>query len=87
MIVEPYDSKFAMYIEFINEILFLIVNYHFILLTDVVFDKDSRDGIGWGLVGAIGAILVMNFSVIIGINISSICRKLKLNRLRAKAIK
>jgi hypothetical protein len=35
-IAEPYDTKFAMTVEFINEVLFMAVNYHFILLTDVV---------------------------------------------------
>ena len=87
MIVQPYDSKFAMYIEFVNEILFLCVGYNFILLTDVVSDKDARVGIGCSLIASIGAILVLNFGVIIVVNISTVLRKLKLKRLRAKAIK
>jgi hypothetical protein len=87
MIVQPYDSKFAMYLEYVNEILFLVVCYHFILLTDVVSDKDARDGIGWSLIAAIGAIMVLNFGVIIGVNISAVLRKAKLNKLKANAIK
>ena len=61
MIVEPYDSRFALNVEFANEILFMGVNYHFILLTDVVQDRFTRDCIGWGLIGIIGAILLINF--------------------------
>jgi len=76
-----------MNVEFINEILFLLVNYHFILLTDVVSDSDTRNGIGYGLIASIGLILVMNFGVIIGVNVSTLLRTLKLKRLRANAIK
>jgi len=46
-----------------------------------------RDALGWSLIGTIGAILVLNFGVIIGVNLTTILRKLKLNRLRANAIK
>ena len=36
MNIKPYESKSLMLQEFINEIFFLLINYHILLFTDIV---------------------------------------------------
>lgn len=58
--------------------------YHFVLFTNLVSEINILDQIGNSLVGHLCALLGLNISFMIGINLQVVCRAIKLRRLKKK---
>ena len=59
---DPASSKS---LEMLNEALFLLVCYHFVVFVNLLWDSAMRDSVGRSLVWTTGAILVMNTVIIV----------------------
>ena len=73
--------------EFINEIVLLLISYHTLMFTDIISEKGLRTKLGWSVVGLIGILFLINFSLIIGVNIQVIQRWYFLRKLKQTTLK
>ena len=66
--------------------MFVLIQYTFVLLHNLVWEESVRDQIGNVLVGLTAFLLFINMLVIIVISIRALMRRCYLNGLRRKAI-
>jgi len=66
----------------INEAIFLLICYIFILFTDITGDRELRTSLGWVLMALVLLILVANFAVIFGASAKALYSRHKLNKQR-----
>ena len=66
----PYDDTSSVVIETMNEVILLIICYHFILLTDLLSDPMLKFKIGWSLCGGVLVMIVINLLIIVFVNLS-----------------
>lgn len=67
--VSPHTEIFVTKLEIVNETLFMLVSYQFMLYTDVLQNVPLRYSIGWSQVALVVFLLVINFCVIINANV------------------
>ena len=82
-----HDPKSSKTLEIFNESLFLLVGYHFVVFTNLLWDEKMRDLVGRTLVATTATILVLNTSIIIAVSIKAFLRKLYLWRLKRRVKK
>jgi hypothetical protein len=63
--VTPYDDSATVVIETLNEVILLLICYHFILLTDILSDPMLKFKIGWSLCGFVLAMIAINLLIIV----------------------
>ena len=81
-LVAPHSFAFTTQLEMINEAIFVLICYIFILFTDITSDRELRTTLGWVLVSLVLLILVVNFAVIFGASAKALYSRLKLNKQR-----
>lgn len=78
----PHSESFSLATEVINETMFLLVCYHFVLFTNVVSDPIIRNQVGWSLITFIGAMFAFNVGVIVFVTYKGLSRKFYLKKLQ-----
>jgi hypothetical protein len=78
--VSPYDDTSAVFIETCNEVILLLICYHFILLTDLLSDPALKFKIGWSLCLCVLAMIAMNLTIIVFVSLRQCCVDLKRKR-------
>ena len=72
-----------MRVETINEVLFLIICYHFVLYTDLVdINREMHEMIGWSQISFILLILSFNAYIMLSVTFQQLTRKFVLWRLK-----
>ena len=72
-----------MRVETINEVLFLIICYHFVLYTDLVdISREMHEMIGWSQISFILLILSFNAYIMLSVTFQQLKRKFVLWRLK-----
>ena len=72
-------------LELINEGLFLLAGYHFVLFINLLGDSHWRDMAGYRLVGTIATILALNTAIIIVVSIKTFARKIRLWKMKKES--
>jgi len=80
----PFKSKKLNYMEFINEIGINLFSFALYLLTPIVKEGDTRELIGWFLVGLTVSVMGINIIVIIFVNVKKLCMKLFKKKKKTK---
>jgi hypothetical protein len=81
-LMSPYSDRSANQIELFNETCVILINYHLICFTDFVLDLEKKDQVGYSLIAVTIFYIVVNLSLISFQNIVTLCRKIKLYRLK-----
>ena len=63
----------------------MLIQYQFLLLHNLVWQVDVREGIGVAIIALISLLLFLNLTVVIVASLQPLCRKLYLQGLRRKA--
>lgn len=71
-------------IEMLNESVFVLIQYGFVLLTNLVWDQTVRKWIGDTIVGLTAILLLFNMVVIIVVSVKALCWSLHLKKLKKK---
>ncbi len=74
----PHTSKFTTNTEFVDEIILILISYHFILFTDLIQNQSMVKYVGWSLVSHLLLLLSYNFAIMVGINGAQVARRIKL---------
>jgi hypothetical protein len=64
---KPHETSYQLRVETINEVLFLVIIYHFVLYTDLVESRDMREMIGWSQIGFVILILAVNTYIVLSV--------------------
>ena len=81
-----YETPASKSLEIFNESVFVLIQYNFVLLNNLVWEESIRDQIGNVLIGLTAFLLGTNKLVIIFVSIKAIIRKCFLRGLRNKVI-
>lgn len=84
MTVRPHTDKFQTMAELLNEVLLILICYHFVLFTNLIEDDGMLVYVGYSLVAHLCLLLAVNIGILLWLNLSVICRSLKLKRLKRK---
>ena len=74
-------------LEIFNESVFVLIQYHLILLHNLVWLEPIREAIGSVIIFLTSVLLAINFFIIITVSIKPYARKLYLKYLKKKALK
>lgn len=85
--VEYFDTPKAKQLEIFNESVFVLIQYNFVLLHNLVWEDNTRAFLGNVIVALASFLLFLNMVVIVVVSIKGLCRKLYLKRLRKQALK
>ena len=85
--VEFYMSIGSKILEIFNESVFVLIQYGFLLLHNIVWDEKVREQIGNIVVGLTILLIACNMTVIIFASIRPLCRKCYLRNLRKKTLR
>lgn len=77
----PFNNTLQQRVEVFNEFLLLTQCYYFVLYAGLVQEPEVREIIAYVHVAHLGVLFVVNFVVIIYVNIKEGCRKLHLRKL------
>ena len=69
-----FTNKATLYNEVVNEAIFFVICYHFVLFANMVDDPDIRKALGYSLVGLLIFLVVSNTLVITGTSLKG-CMK------------
>lgn len=84
---EFFETRGSKSLEIINESLFVLIMYNFVLLNGLVDDPIIRDKSGNVIVVLTGIILVINMIVIIYVSVKALMWKCHLRKMKKKAEK
>ena len=62
-------------LEIVNESVFILIQYQFVLLHNLVWDDENRKTIGTIIIGLTCFLLALNFIIIIYASLHNVCRK------------
>lgn len=82
-----YEGRFPKALEMTNEAVFVLIQYCFVLLHNLVFDVEARVQIGNWIVGMTAVLLCANMAVIVFVSIKAICRKCYLKKVKKANLK
>ena len=85
--VRPHDDSSSVLVETINEVILLVICYHFILLTDLLSDPFVKFKIGLSLIICVCSMISLNLSIIVFVSLRQLYydfRKKRALRLRAQ---
>ena len=77
-----YEERSSKALETVNEAITILVAYHLVLLTNLVWALPLRAQIGTSLVSCIGLLILFNSAVIARINLRFLIRKIRLYRVK-----
>jgi len=81
---EFYETRGGKSLEIINESIFVLIQYNFVLLHGLVSDEDVRLTCGYVMVGLTGLLLVINMAVIVAVSYKAIAWKCHLKKLKKR---
>ena len=84
---EFFETPGGKRLEIVNESLFVIIQYHFVLLQNLVWEFEAREQIGNSIIGVTSLLIAINVIAILVVSFRALCRKIYLNNLKKKAIK
>ena len=82
-----YLTPYGKELEMLNECVFVLIQYCFVLLYELVRDEQAREMLGILIIALTSFLLFMNFMVIIVSSIRQFCRKCYLKGLKRRAEK
>jgi hypothetical protein len=85
--VQPHDDASSVLIETCNEVILLVICYHFILLTDLISDPFIKFKIGLSLIICVCSMIALNLSIIVFVSLRQLyfdLRKKRALRLQAQ---
>ena len=85
--VSPYEEKQVVITETFNEVMLMLICYHFILLTDLLSDQDLKYEISKSMIGFIIAMISINMIIILRESLKPAIRNCKKKRLQKKHAK
>lgn len=77
-----FEERFSKSIETLNEVITILVAYHLVLLTNLVWALPLRAQIGTSLICCIALLIFFNSAMIARINVRFLVRKIRLYRVR-----
>ena len=80
--VEYYETPKAKLLEIVNETVFVLIQYNFVLLHNLVWEEQTRNVCGNVIVALTSLLLLLNLVVIVVVSIKGLCRKLYLRRIK-----
>ena len=81
---EFFEHHSSKSIEMLNESVFVLIQYGFVLLTNLVWDLTVRKWIGDVIVGLTAMLLLVNMAVIITVSVKALCWSLHLKKLKKR---
>ena len=84
---EFFETSKAKTLEILNEAIFVLIQYCFVLLVNLVWPTEAREQIGNVIIGLSSLLLLINLAVIVIVSVRAISRKCYLNSLKRKAVK
>ena len=78
--VRPHDDASSVLIETCNEVILLVICYHFILLTDLISDPFLKFKIGLSLIVCVCLMIALNLSIIVFVSLRQLCYDLRKKR-------
>ena len=85
--VSFHESFLQQRVEVVNELILLLICYHFVLFADTVWEKSFREQVGTSTISCIGLLLAANTLLILLINAKSCKLKIKAKFAKRKAQK
>ena len=80
--VDFYESYWSKKIELFNECVFLTIQYTFVLLENLVAQREVREVIGFCLIALTSSLMTVNFIIVVVISVRSFYRKCQLKKIR-----
>ena len=84
---EFFETKGAKSLEIINESVFVLIMYNFVLLNNLVSEMEIRYKAGDAIILMTAGLLIINMFVIIFVSVKALSWKCRLRKLKNKAIK
>lgn len=81
-----FETRLVKRLEMTNESVFILIQYQFVLLLNLVWDTQMRLHIGTAIIVLTSCLLALNFLIIIYSSLGPLCRKCYLKCLRKKRI-
>ena len=78
--VQPHDNASSVLIETFNEVILLVICYHFILLTDLVSDPYVKFKIGLSLIICVCFMIALNLTIIVFVSLRQLYSDLRRKR-------
>ena len=82
-----YETRGAKSLEIINESIFVLIQYNFVLLHGLVSDENVRLTCGYVMVGLTGLLLLINMAVIVAVSYKAIAWKCHLKKVKKRRLK
>jgi hypothetical protein len=67
--VRPHTDRFQTRAEVLNEVLLILICYHFVLFTNLIQDEEMLVSVGYSLVAHLCLLLAVNIGIMFGINL------------------
>ena len=77
-----FDPRSSKNLEILNESIFLLICYHFVIFVNLLWDTDTRDKVGKSLVWTTSAILILNTGIILIVSTKDVKRRIYLYNLK-----
>ena len=85
--VEFFGTRASRSLEIINESIFVLIQYNFVLLNNLVSKKDIRERSGNVIVALTGSLLLINMAVIVVVSIKAVIWKCHLRKLKKQKLR
>ena len=82
-----YETRGSKSLEITNESVFVLIQYCFVLLHNLVWEENAREMLGNLIIGFTAFLLALNMVVIIIVSIKALCRSCYLRKLKKRAKK
>ena len=79
---EFFETPGGKRLEIVNESIFVIIQYNFVLLQNLVWDHDAREQIGYSIIAVTSLLISINVLVILIVSFRALCRKIYLNKFK-----
>ena len=82
-----YETRFAKKLEMANESIYVLIQYCFVLLINLVTPLDIRDTIGYIAIALVALLFTINMAFIIYVSVKALLRKIELRFMRQRYLK
>ena len=79
---EFFETKSARSLEIVNESIFVLIMYNFVLLNNLVYEKHIRDRSGLVIIGLTSLAVTINMIVIVVVSVKALIWKCHLRKLK-----
>lgn len=83
---EFFETSGSKSLEITNESVFVLIQYNFVLLQNLVWEPEVRENIGHVLIGLTGSLLILNMIVIVVVSIKALIWKLHLRKVKKQKL-